>query len=66
MKQSLSFIILLLGILLIGTGLFFLTALLVGWNVFGWFSTKEAIFVYLIVAIVGLTLIIYWWRGKDE
>lgn len=66
MKQSLSFILLAIGILLIGTGLFFISSIMMGWNIFGWFSTKEAIFIYLIIAIVGVTLIVYWWRGKDE
>lgn len=63
MKKGFTF--LLLGILLIGVALFLICANLMGWDVLGWFGSKQAILIYLVIAILGITFIVYWWKGKD-
>ena len=60
-----GFIFLLLGILLIGVALFLVTANLIGWDVLGWFGSKQALLIYLLVAILGFTVLMYWWRGRE-
>ena len=60
-----GFIFLLLGILLIGVALFLVTATLMGWDVLGWFGSKQALLIYLLVAILGFTALMYWWRGRE-
>ena len=60
-----GFIFLLLGILLIGVALFLVTANLIGWDVLGWFGSKQALLIYLLVGILGITALVYWWKGRD-
>ena len=64
--KNLSFILLVVGVLLIGIALFMVASVLFGWNVFGWFSSKQAVLIYFVVAIVGITFIVYWWRGREK
>lgn len=66
MKKNLSFVLLVVGVGLIGLALFMIASILMGWNFFGWFSSQQAILIYMIVAIVGITFLVYYWRGKNE
>lgn len=60
-----GFVFLLVGILLIGLSLFLITAYLIGWDIFGWMGSKQAILIYLLVAILGITCVVYYWKGKE-
>lgn len=60
-----GFVFLLLGILLIGVALFLVTANLMGWDVLGWFGSKQALLIYLIIGILGITALLYWWKGRN-
>lgn len=65
MKKSKSFIFLLLGILIIGIALFGIAGTLAGWDILGWFASPTAILIYLIIGILGITMILIWWKGKN-
>ena len=60
-----GFIFLLLGILLIGVALFLFAANLMGWDILGWFGSKQALLIYLIIGFLGITALLYWWKGRD-
>lgn len=64
--KNLSFILLVVGVALIGLALFMVASVLMGWNIFGWFSSKQAVLIYFVIAIVGITFIVYWWRGREK
>lgn len=64
--KNFSFILLVVGVLLVGVALFMVASVLFGWNILGWFSSKQALLVYLVIAIVGITFIVYWWRGREQ
>lgn len=66
MKKSKSMVILLLGILILGVALFMIAGSLAGWDVLGWFKSPTAILIYLVVAILGITMILIWWKGKNQ
>ena len=65
MKKPKSFIFLLLGILVIGIALFGIAGTLAGWDILGWLASPTAILIYLIIGILGITMILIWWRGKN-
>lgn len=60
-----GFVFLLLGILLIGVALFLFTANLMGWDILGWLGSKQALLIYLLIGILGITALVYWWKGRD-
>lgn len=64
MKKSKSFIILSIASLIVGIALFLFAGNLAGWDVLGWFGTHEALLVYFLLVIIGVSLLVWWVRKK--
>lgn len=66
MKKSKSFILFVLGFLLMGVSLFLIGGTLAGWDILGWFSTSTAMLIYCISLIMGMLMLMVWWKGRNE
>lgn len=66
MKVSKSFILLILGVFVLGVALFMIGGTLIGWDVLGWFKSPMALLIYFVVALLGITIIVWWWKDRTK
>ena len=66
MKVSKSFILLILGVFILGVALFMIGGTLIGWDVLGWFKSPMALLIYMVVALLGITIIVWWWKDRTK
>lgn len=64
MKKSKSFIILTCSFGLLGVALFLFAGNLAGWDILGWFGTGEALLVYFLIALCGMSLLLWWVKNR--
>lgn len=50
--------------LLIGIGVFVLGGLLAGWNIVGWLTSPQAMFVYVAIGFFFLAILYIWFWSK--
>ena len=65
MKQSKSFILLVIGIFVIALGLLFIALGLQGYNIFEWLFSTQALLVLVVSVVVILTAILIWYKTRD-
>lgn len=66
MKKSLSIIIISVAILIIGIALFMIGGVLVGWDVLGWFTSSQALFIYFALLLTGMLMLYVIYKGNKK
>ena len=66
MKKSVSMIIILSSILVIGLTLLFILLYRSGFNIFAWLFSNPGLLVLFALVIVGILGFIFWYRLRDR